>query len=275
MTKSIDTLIEDINAVFLSGATPDESVYKDFGDRMATFLKTKIEGYGKEREFTLRMSNLGKPDTQLYYASKGEDREELEGHHYLKFLYGDLIEELLLALAVIAGHSVELRQEEVTLNGVTGHIDAVIDGEVVDVKSASTYSFNRFEDGSLRQNDSFGYISQISSYAQAMGKKDGYFLACDKTLGHMCLLKISGEEMPNMAERIDHIRTMLASPTPPPSVCSITKEKNGNECLSAPCSYCPYKGKCHPQLRTFLYSTGPKFFTKVESEPRVMELKGT
>lgn len=272
MTKTIDTLIEDIDTVFLSGATVPDQLYEDFGKRMASLLKSKVEGYGKPREFKLRMSMLGKPDTQIYYESQGESREPLEPHHLLKFLYGDIIEELLLTLTEVAGHSVERRQETVYLNGVEGHIDAIIDGVVVDVKSASSYSFDRFNNGTLKTSDSFGYISQLSSYAQALGHRVAYFFAMDKTLGHTCLLKLDEHEMPDMSKRIDDIREMLTRPTPPAKQCSITTEKNGNECLSTPCSYCPYKGKCHEGLRTFLYSTGPKFFTKVVSTPRVEEI---
>ena len=64
----------------------------------------------------------------------------------------------------------------------------------VDVKSCSSYAFKKFKEGSLRDNDAFGYISQLSSYVYA-GKDDplvtdkthGAFLAVDKVSGEMCL----------------------------------------------------------------------------------------
>ena len=271
--KTIDTLLEDINSLFLSGVdNVSDSVYEAFGQRMAAYLKSKVESFGKKREFSLRMSAIGKPDTQLYFDSKGYAKEELEGHHYLKFMYGDITEEVLLTLAEVAGHKVERRQEEVSLNGVSGHIDAIIDNDLVDVKSASTYSFERFKEGTVKDSDSFGYIYQISGYAQALGKTRGFFWAFDKTLGHMCLMKVDKTEMYDASARIDHLRKMLECSTPPIPKCSIKQDKNGNEYLGTPCSYCPHKSRCNPGLRTFIYSTGPKFFTKVVSEPRVAEV---
>jgi hypothetical protein len=43
----------------------------------------------------------------------------------------------------------------------------VIDGVTVDVKSASKYGFEKFLKHNLREDDPFGYISQLSSYVYA------------------------------------------------------------------------------------------------------------
>jgi hypothetical protein len=188
-------------------------------------------------------------------------------------MYGDVIEELLLTLAELAGHTVTDRQKEVEIGGVKGHIDALVDGEVVDVKSASSQSFSRFQDGSLKNNDSFGYYTQLSGYATALNKETAYFLCMDKTLGYTCTLQIPPEEIVDVPSRIKYLRTMLASPTPPTCSCTKKVEPNGNEYLTAPCSYNPYKHHIHPEIRTFIYSTGPRFFTKVVKEPQVPELK--
>ena len=64
----------------------------------------------------------------------------------------------------------------------------------IDVKSCSSYAFKKFKEGRLRDDDPFGYISQLSSYVYA-GKDDplvtnkthGAFLAVDKQNGHICL----------------------------------------------------------------------------------------
>lgn len=274
--KKIDTLIEDLNCLLLSGeGRVDEDqlklVSEDFGKSMADLFYRKVSTFGDKRTPTLRMSNIGKPDTQLWFEMHGyEKSEHLTPSAILKFMYGDVIEELVLSLCQAAGHHVERRQEEVELSGILGHIDAIIDGELVDVKSASSYSFDRFKNGTLKDNDSFGYIMQLSAYAEALGKSKGYFLAMDKTLGHTTLME--SPAIPDMAGRIDKIKEMLACSTPPIPKCSKKQEKNGNEYLTSPCSYCAFKHHCNPGLRTFIYSTGPRFFTKVESEPRVMEI---
>ncbi len=48
--------------------------------------------------------------------------------------------------------------------------------------------------------------------------------------------------------------------------------KSGNMKLGTKCSYCKYKNECHPDLRTFLYSGGPRFLTEVVNEPKVLEV---
>ena len=60
-------------------------------------------------------------------------------------MFGDILEELLLFLAKEAGHTVTGQQDTLSISGVNGHRDAIIDGRLVDVKSASSYSFRKFK----------------------------------------------------------------------------------------------------------------------------------
>jgi hypothetical protein len=41
-------------------------------------------------------------------------------------------------------------------------MDCIIDGEVVDVKTASGYGFRKFKDGTLPEEDTFGYMAQLT-----------------------------------------------------------------------------------------------------------------
>ena len=66
----------------------------------------------------------------------------------------------------------------------------------------------------------------------------------------------------------------LADPdTPIPERCypDIPDGKSGNMKLSVPCSYCSFKEHCWPELRTFIYSNGPRYLTKVVRTPDVYE----
>ena len=71
----------------------------------------------------------------------------------VKFLYGDILESLVLQLARDAGHEVSDEQKSVEWKhdssgySVRGRIDAVIDGVVVDVKSVTKMSERKFHDG--------------------------------------------------------------------------------------------------------------------------------
>ena len=85
-------------------------------------------------------------------------------------------------LTKAAGHSVEAEQEEVTVEGVLGHQDCIIDGVLTDIKSASSFAFKKFRDNKLAEDDPFGYIAQISAYATRRGDKEAAFFAIDKNL---------------------------------------------------------------------------------------------
>ena len=71
------------------------------------------------------------------------------------------------------------------MNGIKGHIDCKIDGEVVDIKSTSGFSFNKFKNGTLPDYDSFGYMSQLAGYEAAEGTNNGGFLAINKETGEL------------------------------------------------------------------------------------------
>lgn len=199
----------------------------------------------------------------------------------MKFLFGDILECLLLFLAEEAGHTVTQKQAEVNVNGVLGHIDAVIDGVVVDVKSASTYSFKKFKDGSLETNDPFGYYEQLAGYSKGLDDIPGAFLAIDKTLGHITLLSVSTEQLVplDINGRVQHLKEMLGSDQLP-GRCYEDEAmgEGGNRKLGVNCSYCPFKQECWKDsngglgLRSFIYSTGPVYLTTVVKEPKTVEV---
>lgn len=244
-------------------------------------VAARLDGYSSSREFTLRVSNLGKPDRQMWYEANDPTTEELAPHTKFKFMYGDILELLLLFLASEAGHSVSKEQIEVVVNGIKGHIDAEIDGVVVDCKSASTHSFKKFRDGTLAEDDPFGYMEQLAGYSKGLGGLPGAFLAVDKQNGHIALMKVPKEELDalQIEERIDHLRDVVTQPEPPERCYDPVPEgKSGNMKLAVGCSYCPHKFKCWADsnngigLRTFLYSSGPVHLVQVENEPRVLEV---
>ena len=50
------------------------------------------------------------------------------------------------------------QEKEVEVDGVRGHIDCLIDGWLVDVKSCSQGAFPKFKDGDVFTNDPFAYF---------------------------------------------------------------------------------------------------------------------
>lgn len=286
MTKTIDTLVDDIYGLFTGDKFEVTARHlEQFGGELTRLVGSR---FADERgDGSLRLSNIGKPDRQLWYELNYKGPvEEMSPHAYIKFMYGDIIEHMVLLFAREAGHTVEMEQVEVELEGIKGHPDAVIDGVVVDVKSASPYSFKKFEDGSLLEegNDPFGYVGQLASYVEAINPDaDGAFLAVEKVLGKLCLLRVPNEVLKQyqVKNRIDHAKKMVASPDVPPRCYEPKAEgKSGNFVLSVGCSYCKHKFHCWSDanggtgLRTFAYANGPKFFTHIEREPKVLEERG-
>lgn len=270
MARSIETLVPDIYNLFGDDKfLHNTDLFKQFGLNLENLMLSRFNNV-RDPTPRLRMSNIGRPDRQLWYDINGKhSKEVLTPATFIKFSYGDLIEEMLLLYAQLAGHTVERQQEEVEVDGIKGHIDAVIDGVVVDVKSASSFSFSKFESGDLYLpgNDPFGYVGQLNGYSHALGL-DKRFLVADKTLGKLCLSE--PKEPYDVPKRIAHIKQVVASPMPPPRCYEDKPDgKSGNRKLDTGCSYCPHKFACWPDLKTYYYSTGPRFFTHVAKEPRV------
>jgi hypothetical protein len=279
--KQIETLVADIYNLFdkPENWNPDPSNVERFGQRLAQHIANRSsEVRGKP---TLRLSNLGVPDRKLWYSVNQPDTaEKLRPEVRVKFLFGDILEELLLFLAEEAGHDVKGQQDKLNVSGVVGHRDAVIDGRVVDVKSASSYSFKKFDSHGLAGDDPFGYIDQLGSYLAGSAGDPlvtepdvGSFLVIDKQLGHITLDTHPKTDM-NYDELVAHKKAVLDLPEPPTELCyePVPDGKSGNLKLPVGCSYCSFKWQCHPELRAFLYSTGPVYLTKVERAPKVVEI---
>lgn len=280
MGKSIDTLVSDIHALFESeNWAPSSETINKFGNELAKHLANRASEIKSAPK--LRLSNIGTECTRkLWYTiNKPNSAEKLSPQTRFKFLIGDLLEELLLFLAEEAGHSVEGRQTTLTINGVEGHRDAIIDGRLVDVKSASTMSFRKFEANGLRGNDPFNYLDQLGSYLSAsstdplLKEKDvASFLVVDKTLGNICLDTYPKTDV-DYHKKVDDLREMLKQPEPPAQAyLPVPDGKSGNMKLGTQCSYCSFKHECFPKLRTFLYASGPTFLTHVERTPKVVEV---
>ena len=286
MSKTIHTLVDDIYRL-METKEAEESVDVEaeielFGENMKTLMRTE---FGRKRTTdrrTLRLSNIGRDDRVLWNVVNGTEKEEIKPATYIKFMYGHLIEEMLLFMTRMAGHEVSDEQRVCEVEGIKGHMDCKIDGLVVDVKSASSFGFKKFKDGTLAMDDAFGYVDQIKAYAHACGETEFGWLAMDKANGHLAVLKYDLEDTQapihehikgDIRERIKHVKEMVKGDEPT-ELCTetIPDGKSGNKKLGIKCSYCQYKKHCYPELRAFAYSYGPKFLSEVVNEPRVQEI---
>jgi len=284
MSKKLETIVNDIYekiSVLAEGKAIEVSE-KEL-DKFAYFMKQALQDWltPEERDKgVLRMSNIGRPDRQLWYEiNSTKDNEPPAPHVMIKFLYGHLLERLLLFLCDLAGHEVTDEQKEVEIDGVKGHMDCKIDGEVVDIKSASSYAFKKFQLGTLPSDDPFGYMAQLGGYEHAENSKSGGFLAINKETGELALFQPDELEKINSKERVKHLKKMVKLKNPPARCYEPVKEgAAGNYKLPQPCKYCPHKFECYADandgagLRVFKYANGLTYLTHVEKEPKVEEV---
>lgn len=273
--KSIDTLVDDIYGLFDKDLKFDVELFEKFGGDLTDVMNFR---FNEDRVGgKLRLSNIGKPDRQLWYeVNDPGGGEKLPPQAHIKFMYGDMQEHLCILLSKLAGHTVEFEQETVEIDGIEGHLDCTIDGCVVDVKSASRFAFPKFKDGTLLEpgNDAFGYIGQLAGYVHAKTPgKDGYFLAVNKDLGHLALLRVPADRLAayDVEARIKHDKEMVRGPIPGRCYADVPDGKSGNMKLDTGCSYCARKFECWDNIKTYYYSTGPRYLTKVVREPKVSE----
>jgi hypothetical protein len=279
--KTTDTLVDDIHNMVLGKVAPTSDKHK---------ITVSYDKWHKPRDKAreknvLYFSEVGDPcPRKLWFRyNKPEISEDVGAPQLIKFFYGDMLEELVLNMAEDAGHVVESKQERVTYdvgNGWTirGRIDAVIDGDVVDVKSVTKYSEEKFKYG--LSDDPFGYKGQLMGYAAAMGKDRMGFLTIQKELGHVNYYPFPVDKhwFQHQAVAATEIVTSNTYEELPQFEAVPQSKTSKNKKLPTACGYCSYKKECWKNanggqgLRAFLYSGGPEFLTEVVDTPRVVEI---
>ncbi|MBL4795815.1 MAG: hypothetical protein JKY50_00215 [Oleispira sp.] len=296
----IDTLVHDIGEVLQGKHGWDwVATGQTMGDKVDTIAMDRFSEPPKPRKY-LSMSSIGQAcKRKLWLRVNGTEKgEDLTPDTLLKFFYGDVIEEIVLALAIQSGHEVTGQQDEMSILGVKGHRDAVIDGMTIDVKSASDYAFKKFKEHQLKgyykyntktktdewvhasEVDAFGYISQLSSYVYAAkddplvtNKTHGAFLVMNKVTGEICLdIYDFTEELKVKEAEVEEAKRLIDLSVPSPVLDSEPMGMSGNERLCMHCRYCEHKFFCHPTTRTFKSARGPVYLSKVVKEPRMEEI---
>lgn len=252
---------------FMTDAANGKSTFTDeqaqeIGAEVAAAVVRQF-GSGKSRdEFTLRMSNIGRPTCQLWFdKNKPETALPKPSTFVMNMMIGDIVEAVFKGL--LKGAGVEFQDTDtVTLtvgdkNGtaVRGSYDLVIDGAVDDVKSASPWSYqNKFESfDSLSKGDSFGYVGQLAGYAEAAGKKAGGWWVVNKANGEFKYVPATGmdnkKELDKIKQTVETVndnefkRCFKAVPE------TYRGKPSGNMVLNDNCKFCDYRFECWPTLQ--------------------------
>jgi hypothetical protein len=165
---------------------------------------------------------------------------------------------------------VEGEQDEIVLDGVSGHCDCLIDGYIVDIKSTATKGMAKYKDPDNEEVDTFGYLAQVDGYVvgdnsnnvlNLKKKRDkGFLWVIDKNLGNMLLYEHHPREA-YIRERVRDYRAIAALDKPPQCTCEIKPgATRGNDTLGLVASYSKFKSVCWPELRTEIIRGRPVYF---------------
>lgn len=277
--SNIHTLVPDIYQLLRE--TQDGWFTDGLAADLSTSVARRLQGQLGERRTkpTLRMSGLGSrcPRALWYSLHHPELAEAFQPWTKIKFAYGSIIEALIIPLAKAAGHEVTGEQDELRYDGIVGHRDCVIDGCTVDVKSATSISFQKFKTKDYSLVDNFGYLEQLDGYVLGAVddplvrvKDKGYLLPIDKQHGHLHLYEhdVTHDRGLNLKQRIRYYKLIQAMDHPPGCECRTEPIGNsGNIKLHWTASYSAYKWECFPGLRAFKYSEGPVYMSSVKKQP--------
>ena len=283
--KTIDTLVEDIYNLFEPSITNSikekdlDKYLEQFSKSVTNNIKTVLNEQPRKKR-KLSLSSIGKPTRQLWYdRHSSSEARPISSSTRIKFLYGHILEDLLILLSRASGHTVTEEQKQVDVEGIKGHQDCKIDNVLVDCKSASGYAFKKFANNRLADDDPFGYIAQISAYSAGNNVKEAYFLAIDKQHGNLALTRVHDLEMIDAKERVKYLKNVLESKTVPDRCYSdIPEGSSGNRKLAIGCVFCPHKRECWSDvnngkgLRAFKYERGTTYLTQVNRTPDVEEV---
>jgi len=222
-------------------------------------LKRQFGGGKARGDFRLRMSNVGRPNCQLWYdKNKPEVALPFPTTFMMNMMLGDIVEAVFKGLLKSAGVQYE-DASKVTLelkdDKINGEYDIVIDGAVDDIKSASDwsykYKFESFE--TLKDGDSFGYIGQLAGYAKASGKKVGGWWVVNKANGQFKYVPASNmdldEEINKIKEtiKVSKQKELVRCFEPEPEF--FRKIPTGNMVLNKNCTFCEFRTTCWETLR--------------------------
>lgn len=266
---ALHMLLQDVAAG--RGAVSD-----DILDRVAADVKAALERQltSKERgkNFSLRMSNIGRARCQLWFdKNKPEAAEPMQPFFLMQMIIGDITEAVFKGLLRAA--SVDFGDTETVvlkIEGaeIKGSYDLYLDGKIDDIKSASPWSYkNKFESfNTLADSDSFGYVAQLVGYAAAKGVDVGGWWVINKSDGAFKYVAAEDVDVAVILEDIAYTVNYINNDAPFRREYDAQPElfygkPTGNMVLPDACTFCSYKKTCWPELQTL-----PKLVTKANTK---------
>lgn len=215
----------------------------------------------KERKFTARMSNIGRPACQLWFDKYDADSGiEPSANFLMNMMIGDIVEAVFKGVLTEAGvdfsdgfkSTLELGDHR-----IDGTHDLVMSDRVDDIKSASPWSYkNKFKDyQTLKEHDSFGYVGQLAGYSKALGVEPGGWWVINKATGEFKYVSAwdmaieRDDILDSLSNKLDVLESNTFERCFTPVEETFRKKPTGNKILAVECSWCKYRYKCWPSLQ--------------------------
>ena len=233
--------------------TMSKSTIKQVGDDVMDALSRQFGGKSRG-DFTLRMSNVGRPTCQLWYEkNKPEVAIPKPTTFVMNMMLGDIVEAVFKGLLKEAGVKYEDSNKvvlEVDNHSINGSYDIVVDDAVDDIKSASDWSYkHKFESyDTLAEKDGFGYIGQLAGYAKASGKRAGGWWVVNKANGQFKYIPAKGidvdAEISKIKKTADKVTENKFERCFEPVPETFRGKATGNMVLNDGCKFCSYRFDC-------------------------------
>jgi hypothetical protein len=254
---AINQYLEDATS---GKSSMSEETIQQIGKDVMDSVRRQFGGGNSRDEFRLRMSNIGKPTCQLWFAkNKPEKALPKPTTFVMNMLLGDIVEAAFKGIITEAGVAYEDEDNFVRLelneDTIHGSYDLIMDGALDDVKSASDWSYrNKFESyDTLSKGDSFGYIGQLAGYAKATGKKAGGWWVVNKANGNIKYVPADGldldTEIAKIQDTVDTVNKNEFKRCFNPVPETFRGKPSGNTILNPNCKFCDFRFECFPELQ--------------------------
>jgi len=254
---AINQYLEDATS---GKSSMSEETIQQIGKDVMDSVRRQFGGGNSRDEFRLRMSNIGKPTCQLWFAkNKPEKALPKPTTFVMNMLLGDIVEAAFKGIITEAGVAYEdednFVQLELNEDTIHGSYDLIMDGALDDVKSASDWSYrNKFESyDTLSKGDSFGYIGQLAGYAKATGKKVGGWWVVNKANGNIKYVPADGldldTEIAKIQDTVDTVNKNEFERCFNPVPETFRGKPSGNTILNPNCKFCDFRFECFPELQ--------------------------
>lgn len=261
LQDQIHATLDKLSNDEFDGLTIDDSWIEEAGEEFKQALRKQLSPH--DRDFRLRMSNIGKPICQLQHGAMGTEAKRKSYNFKIQMMIGDAVESITNVILKIAGANItggkNLVEMDIGPVTVKGEDDIEIDHKIYDVKSCSPYAFdNKWSKGyaGLKADDAFGYIGQLTGYAQAQGKELGGWIVVNKSNGCVAVVEadVSQAEkdlnlfnMKDTARRISEGAPLDRQFEPIPD--KFRNKPTGMKRLPMSCGFCDYTASCWPSAK--------------------------